>query len=114
MQLALYSLLSNPFRAHNGALLNNSKSSEKGQLQAWPQRLGTDFMRVKKKTASVFMCTCVSVCPGVHSINHSVDVPVGLHEVIILSSAPFAHSRKVCKLDSSECWQRVNLVRGSV
>lgn len=59
-------------------------------------------------------CVRAHLCACVHSIKHSVDVPVGLHEVIVLSPTPFAHSRKVCKLYSSECWQRVNLVRGSV
>lgn len=80
VQLALYSLLSNPFWAHNGALLNNSKSSEKGQLQAWPERLNSDFMRMRRKQR---VCVCVCSC-ALHSIEHSEDVPVSLHEVIRL------------------------------
>lgn len=112
VQLALYSLLSNPFWPHNGALLNNSKGSEKGQLQAWPQRLSADFMRMEKtQRVCVLMCTCASVCPCMRG---SKDVPVSVHEAIRLSPAPSAHKRKVCKLWWSECWQRVNLVRGSV
>lgn len=70
VQLALYSLLSNPFWAHNGALINNSKSSEKGQLQAWPARLNSDFMRMKKKQkvcVDVHMCVSVSVCVSMHA-----------------------------------------------
>lgn len=91
MQLALYSLLSNPFWAHNGALLDNSKSSEKGQLQAWPQRLSADFMGMKKeeeekkkKGVRVFMCTCGFECPCMHSVKHSEDVPVSSHGVTCL------------------------------
>ena len=48
MQLALYSPLSNPFWANNGALPDNGKSSERGQLQAWPPCLSADFMEEKK------------------------------------------------------------------
>lgn len=49
VQLALYSPVSNPFWAHKGALLNNGKSGEKGQLQAWPRCLRTDFMHRKRR-----------------------------------------------------------------
>lgn len=60
------------------------------------------------------VCTCVlCVFAPMHSIKHSVDMPVSLYEVIILSLAPFAHNRKECKLYSSECWQCVYLVRRS-
>lgn len=78
-------------------LRNNSKSSERGQLQAWPERLNSDFMRMREKHSvcvcvCVFMCSCVCVHPCVHSIKHSDDVPVCLHEVIRLS--PSASSRR--------------------
>lgn len=80
VQLALYSPLSNPFWAHNGALPDNGKSSERGQLQAWPRRLSADFMEEKK----VWKCVCVHVhmcsCVFEHSevCTRSLDCPGSL------------------------------------
>lgn len=91
VQLALYSSLSNPFWVHNGALLNNSKSSEKGQLQAWPQCLSTDFMRKKKKKVCVIMRTCVCSVP---SVKQSLEVPVTLKRVGPSNTFPFACTEK--------------------
>lgn len=119
VQLALYSPVSNPFWAHKGALLNNGKSGEKGQLQAWPRCLRTDFMHRKRRLCArmhvhTFLRVSARVCACVHAIKRAVDMPVSLLDVPILHLVRFADNRRVCKMCSSQCEQRVNLVRRRV
>lgn len=52
---------------------------KRGQLQAWPERLNSDFMRMEKKTECAFVRAHMCLC--VHSAEHSEVVPVSLHEV---------------------------------
>lgn len=85
-------LFSNPFWIHNAVLLNNSKSFEKRQEQAWPQCLGPDFM-LRGKEESVFL-------RATHDIKQHVD-----ELICIRSSACFAKEKGW--IDLFDSWQWV-------